>query len=76
MPEFDFDAPQHHRLGLDRRREHGNVESEFAAEWCFQRVLDRHPIGAKQQVAFQRIVRRIRVLERLGHFKSGVQASG
>ncbi|BCL87323.1 hypothetical protein MAFF211471_24060 [Ralstonia solanacearum] len=33
-------------------------------------------VGAEQQVAFQRIVRRIRILERPRHRKPGIQASG
>ena len=53
---FDFNAAKHHRLGLDRRPEHCNVEPEFAAEWRLQGMLGRHPVGAEQQVAFQRIV--------------------
>ena len=39
-------------------------------------MLGCHLVGAEQQVAFQRIVRRIRILERPRHRKPGIQASG
>jgi len=39
-------------------------------------MLGCHLVGTEQKVAFQRIVRRIRILERPGHRKPGIQAPG
>lgn len=75
VAEFDFNAAQHHRFSLYRGAEHGNVEPEFAAEWRLQGMLGCHLVGAEQQVAFQQIVRRIRILECPRHRKPGMQAS-
>ncbi len=76
VAEFDFNAAKHHRLDLNRRPEHGNVEPEFPADGVSRGCSGCHPVGTQQQVAFQRIVRRIRTVERPRHRKPGIQASG